>query len=147
MTGYITEEHAVRIFSDNERGMTLAETIVALAIFGIVAAILVTGLATSSKAVMVSQERVAADSLAKAEIEYIKSCSYSNAPWSYELPSNPPAWDPTRVIPDGYDGYDIASNGACLPGHDPDDGIQRISVTVNHNGDIVLTLVDYKVDR
>ena len=96
---------------------------------------------------MVSQERVAAESLAKSELEYVKSCDYQDATWSYDLPSSPPSWDTDHGLPAGYTGYSVDVQATCLTGHDPDDGIQQITVTVYRNADTAFTLVGYKVDR
>src|SRR4030042_1075052 len=92
---------------NGQRGLTLIEILVALGIIAAVAAVFLAGMATSSKAVMVSQERVSAESLSKSELEYVKSLAYLDAPWDYELPSDPPDWDLTRALPDGYAGYSI----------------------------------------
>ena len=131
---------------NSERGLTLIEILVALGILAAVSVIFLLGMTTSSKAIMISQESVAAESLTKSELEYAKSVTYLNAPWSYQLPSSPPAWDPTHSLPDGYDGYSIQVNASCLTGHNPDDGIQEITVTVTHDGETAFTLVGYKVD-
>jgi len=124
--------------------MTLVETLVALAIFGLVAGVFLGGLYVSSKSVMVSQERVAAESLAKSQMEYIKSQDYDDDA------HNPPQYDKLNDedIPDGYD---VVITAARLnpknDGTDNDDGLQSITITVTHNGDGVFTLVDYKVNR
>ena len=126
----------------DERGMTLIETLVAVAILGAVGVVFLSGLAASSKAVMVSQERVAAESLAKSQMEYVKSSTYDDV-------NNPPVYgvDPNLPIPDGYsisvsaERKDPAEDG---PG---DDGLQEITVTVDREGDTAFTLTAYKVDR
>lgn len=119
----------------NEKGVTLIETLVALAIFGLVGAAFLSGLAASAKAVMISQERVYAESLAKSQIESIKSENYT-------------ASDP-------YTKIEISSDLA-VQGYDIDwpptvtqlqAGLQKIIITVNRNGDAILTIEDYKVER
>lgn len=137
LTGY-------RCIKYSQRGMTLIEVLIALGILAAVAVIFLVGMSVSSKGVMVSQERVAVDSLAKSEIEYIKSVSYHDAPWQYQLPSSPPTWDPTHSLPSGYTGYSIQVNATSIPGLDIN--IQQITVTITHGGDIS-TLVSYKVNR
>ena len=133
-----------------ERGMTLIEVLVALGILAAVAVVFLVGMATSSKAVMVSQKSVASESLAKSEMEYVKSVTYLNASWNYDLPSNPPYWDPTHSLPSGYSGYTVQVNAAQMevnPANPAgeDDGIQKITVTVTYNGETAFTLVGYKV--
>jgi prepilin-type N-terminal cleavage/methylation domain-containing protein len=129
-----------------ERGMTLIEVLVALGILAAVAIVFLVGMATSSRAVIVSQESVASESLAKSEMEYVKSVTYLNATWNYDLPSNPPSWDPTHSLPSGYSGYTVQVDAVLVPGHTTDDGIQRITVTVTYNGEPAFTLVSYKVE-
>ena len=124
--------------------MTLVETLTALAILGIVAVVFLTGLSVSSSAVMVSQKRVAAESLAKSQSEYIKNSTYDDT-------NNPPVYtlDPNLTTPDGYSippptAERLDPDGDGLG---DDDGLQKITVTVNRNADLLLTLVDYKVNR
>lgn len=141
-----------RSLQNGEQGLTLVEVLVALGILAAVAVVFLLGMTTSSKAVMVSQERVAADSLAKSEMEYVKSAAYhsANVTWSYQLPSSPPSWDPTHSLPYGYGGYSIdvtAEYVVVVPGHTWDDGIQKITVTITRGGETVLTLEGYKVNR
>ena len=128
-----------------ERGMTLIEILVALGILAAVAVVFLVGMSVSSKAVMISQKSVAAESLAKSELEYVKSVTYLNATWNYELPSNPPSWAPTHSLPAGYSGYTVQVNAALV--HISDDGIQKITVIVTYNGEQppAFTLVGYKV--
>jgi len=135
---------------NGEGGLTLVEVLVALGILAAVAVVFLLGMTTSSRAVMVSQESVAAESLAKSEMEYVKSVTYLDAPWSYDIPSNPPSWDPSHSLPSGYDAYSIQVNAAQMevnPNNPAgeDDGLQKITVTVLRNGETVFTLVGYKV--
>jgi prepilin-type N-terminal cleavage/methylation domain-containing protein len=124
---------------NGERGLTLIETLVALAIVAAVAVVFLVGMATSSRAVMVSQERVAFDSLAKSQMEYIKSQAYDDN-------LNPPQYTKLTNIPAGYD---ITISAARLnPKGDDltnDDGLQEITVTVTRDDETVFTLVGYKV--
>jgi type II secretory pathway pseudopilin PulG len=123
--------------------MTLIETLVALGIIAAVAVVFLIGMTTSSKAVMVSQERVAVDSLAKSQMERIKS-------WQYDPDNNPPQYEdaklPDEDIPDGYDIVISTQRLELNPDNDPseDDNIQSITVTVTHD-EKVFTLVGYKV--
>ncbi|MBM3143278.1 MAG: type II secretion system protein [Chloroflexi bacterium] len=126
---------------NGERGLTLIEILVALGILAAVAVIFLIGMSTSSKAVMVSQESVTADSLAKSQMERIKS-------WAYDAGNNPPNYEAAKLT-DIPDGYDITISAARLDpkgdGTDNDDGLQEITVTVTHDGEPVFTLVGYKV--
>jgi len=114
--------------------MTLVETLVALAIFGLVAGVFLAGLSISSKSVMVSQERVAAESLAKSQMEYIKAQEYAESYLEITVPSD--------LVAQGY-AIDDPTVEDIHSGE-----LQKITVTVTRNGDTVFPpLVDYKVNR
>jgi len=123
-------------------GMTLIEILVALGILAAVAVVFLLGMTTSSKAVMVSQKAVAVDSLAKSQMENIKS-------WAYDDINDPPQYENAKLT-DIPDGYDITISAARLDpgddGFDDDDGLQEITVTVTHDGETAFELVGYKVD-
>ena len=125
----------------DERGMTLVEILTALGILAAAAITFLLGIATASKAVMVSQERVAVDSLAKSQLERIKS-------WEYDETTNPPDYDDSKLT-DIPDGYDINIAAARLDpkgdGTSNDDGIQQITITVTHDGETAFNLVGNKV--
>jgi len=137
---------------NGERGMTLIEVLVALGILAAVAVVFLLGMTTSSKAVMVSQKSVAVDSLAKSELEYVKSLDElpyappSEPLWWYQLPGNPPTWDLGRTLPDGYSGYSVEVSGHSLGGAYLPEEIQKITVTVTR-GEDTFTLEGYKVNR
>lgn len=122
-----------------QKGFSLIEVIIALGLLGIVGIAFLGALATSSSAIIVNDERATAESLARSEMEYVKSQPYSSAPWSYKLPlpgewpeeSLPDWWDPDNppTPPEGYENYTAAV--AAEPVHSgDDDGLQEITVTV-----------------
>lgn len=123
---------AVQIFDGNERGVTLAETLVALAIFGIAAVVFLSGLTISSKAVMVNQERVAAESLAKSQMEYVRAQDYAASYSEIAIPADLDA-----------QGYDVGIGVEDVHV----DELQKITVTIDRGGDILFTLVGYMVNR
>jgi len=132
-------------------------------LLGIVGVAFLGSLATASRAIFHADERATAESLARTEMEYVRSQEYSGAPWDYELPSGTslirfPAWwdeDNPHTLPDGYDGYTV--NVSTGPSHDTDgdgdideddidDGIQKITVVVKHleESEDIVTLVNYR---
>ena len=64
------------VFRGAERGVTLVETLVALALMGIIAAAFLGGLATVSKATFIVDEQAMAENLARSQMESVKSESY-----------------------------------------------------------------------
>jgi type II secretory pathway pseudopilin PulG len=127
--------------------MTLIEILVALGILAAVATTFLIGMATSSRAVMVSQESVAVDSLAKSQMESIKSQDYINVD---EYDPNDPnkRYSLITISPDLVaQGYAIAIStpqDVISPPVPGSENIQRITVTVTHD-EKVFTLVGYKV--
>jgi len=114
----------------NEKGASLIETVVALALLGIIAVAFLSGLATASKALFITDEQATAKNLAGSQMEIVKKQSYS---LSYT-----PA-----PIPSEYVGYSATIDTELLM----DGNMQKITVTIERNGKKVTTLEDYKVNR
>ena len=147
----------------NEKGMSLIEVIIAIALLGIIGLAFLGALSTASSAIFVTDERATAESLARTEMEYIKRqpyCEEDQIPWAYELPSGtspigqlPEAWpwDPTHTLPPGYDNYSLIAGAVSLDpdgdGTSDDDGLLLITITVSHLGDPIFTLEGYKTGR
>ena len=134
---------AFSLARNGERGFTLIEILVALGILAAVAIIFLASMTTSSRAVMISQERVAVDSLAKSQLERIKS-------WEYDETNNPPDYEDAKLT-DIPDRYDINIAAARLDpkgdGTGNDDGLQEITITVTHDGDTAFELIGYKMNQ
>ena len=119
-----------------EKGFAIIETLVALALLGIIAVALLSGVATASKASSIANERAIAESLVHSEAEYVKSCAYQDSASEYPV-------DPSLTVPDSWT---VPPPVVGLV-HATDDGIQEVTVTAEHNGEEVLSLKIYKVDR
>ena len=147
----------------SEKGIGLIEVLIALAILGLVAAAFLSGLATASKALIVADERTTAESLARSQMEYVKSQDYSNTnvDWDYTVTDSgrsfttqPPDWwvdaNPGNppLLASNYAGYSVEASA------DEDAAnvdIQKITVEVYYehddSSDPVIKLEGYKVDR
>ena len=125
------------IFSCRESGVTLLNTLLALAILGVIAVAFLNGLANASKAAFTADEQSTAESLAQSQMEWAKTVTYVYSATEYS-----PA-----PIPGGKDYINYSAIIAADPLHDPDDGIQKIIVTVKHSDKGVIKLEGYKVDR
>lgn len=112
-------------FWGKEKGVTILETAVALALLGMVSTAIFFGLATTSKAVFLANERTTALSLAQSQTEYVNTLDYS-----------PTGYAPGPIP---YENYDVAIYADA-----PYSGIQKITVTVSHHGTLVYTLESYK---
>lgn len=147
----------------NQKGQSLIEVLIALAILGIVAVSFLTALAMASTAVIVSDEQTTAESLARSELEYVRSQTFSANPWSYAVSttsystsSSYPSWwdsDNPHTIPPEYQGYSVVSSAEGYDANGDgayDTGIREITCRVYHAetpgpADPVLTTVTYKV--
>jgi prepilin-type N-terminal cleavage/methylation domain-containing protein len=139
-----------KTFQGQSRGFTLIEVLVALALFGIIAITFAGALFTASRSVITADVRTNAESVARTEMEYVKSQAYSDPPWVYAVTSSEstcgsssPDWcDTGHKLSAEYPGYTADVQAQVL-----DDDIQKITVTVSHEGREVITLEGYKVDR
>lgn len=116
----------------NERGFGLVETLAAVAILGVAVVALVLGLSTGSITVREGNQELVAQSLAQTQLEYVKDYPYDPAATTY----------PTVDTPEGYS---IGVEAGSIP--DADTDIQRITVTISRDGEAILTVKDYKVNR
>ena len=120
----------------SQKGIALIETLVALGIFGLVAVTSLSGMATITQGNVIASERATAESLVRSEIEYVKQCDYQYDASEYPI-------DSTLTIPQGWS----LAPPAVEPVHATDDGIQKITITAEHNGKSVLSIEIYKADR
>ena len=120
-----------------ELGITFLETVIALAILGAVSVSFLNGLTSASKAVFIVDKKTTAESIAQSQMEWVKNASYSYNATSYSA----------VPIPDGKDYLQYSSVVSAEPVHTPDDGIQKITVSIQRSGESVYFLQGYKVDR
>ena len=98
----------------SRKGMTGIEVIVALGLLGLTAVVFLGGLSTALKASYLADERSVAESLARSEMEYVKSQPYSTDPWSYTVTTSGssatagPSWfDPGHALSAECAGYSV----------------------------------------
>jgi type II secretory pathway pseudopilin PulG len=126
-------------------GIALIETLVAMGIISVVAVAYLMGMSATSKAIMISEERVTAENLAKSQIEYIRSQPYDDV-------NNPPLYSPEMMsIDDIQNGYDVdiqTERVNPLGGStDIDVGLQKLTVVIYHSGTEVFRLEGYRVNE
>ncbi len=136
----------------NETGLGLIETLVALAILGSIAVVFLSGLATTAKATLIVDKRATAESITRSQIEYVQGqdyIDYSTDPHDvYDEIAPPPGsgysidFAANPIIP--ATGLSYGQTGGIF---DQDQGIQKITVTVNRDDKSVLTIEGYKVRR
>jgi len=120
----------------SEKGFSLIEVIIAIALLGIIGVTFLSGLAVAFKSVIIMQERVTAESLAKSQLEYIKNQDYRDEHHQYQKIDIP-----SELADQGYDiewPFERETLG---------DGLQKITVVVSHRDKKILEVEGYKLDR
>jgi len=118
-------------------GFTLIEVLIALALVGIIAIAFLSALSTASIALITADERATAESLARSQMEYVKDNNKN--PYDF---TDPQSYEQDNVESTIHPGYFISVSAEPL--HSPDDGLQKITVTVSRDDKEVITLEDYK---
>ncbi len=133
MTGKVRRLLAqIKNRAQGQRGLGLVETLVAVAILGTSVVAFVVALSTGSIAIGLQDEEVVAQRLAQAQLEYTKSYAYNAGAGTY----------PAIIAPEDYT---VSVNVSSIP--NTDDDIQKITATVLRDGENVLIVEDYKVNR
>lgn len=125
----------------SQKGSSLIEVLIAIAVLSLIVVAFVAGIGTAYKTNAVGDEQTTAESLSRAQLEYIQSQPYSSS-LTYDYLS----------VPEDMTGYSYVTPmvNRLDPKHDGagnDDGVQQILVSVSHNGKTVFTLEDYKAKR
>ena len=156
---------------EREKGFSLLEVMIAIALMGIIAVAFLGTLATASKALFIADERATAESLVRSQMEYIRTQPYSSGQWSYQVtyssrtildlgaPSwwdehNPPLLSELSPAKD-YVGYSVEATAEFIdadrdgevevPGDD--ERLRKITVYIYHPEDEeepIITLESYK---
>ena len=113
-------------------GFILLETITATMLLSVVVLVFLSSLATASKSVSVMDTRIELTRLAQSQMEFILSEPYVAAPIAY----------PSIAVPSGYA---VSVETESVQG--ADGNIQRVIVSVYHNGEIRRTLQTFKFNQ
>jgi type II secretory pathway pseudopilin PulG len=119
----------------DERGLSLVEQLISLALLGILVVTLLYALSGATVAVGVVDEQVTALNLATSALESVRVMSYTTAM----------GYSPSLSVPPGYE-CSVASS-VFLSGSRVITGLQWITATVWHNGRVALQIADLKADR
>ena len=132
----------------SESGISFIEILVSLSIVAVITVAFINGMTGAFKGIEISQERVAAESLAKSQIEYIKVQDFVSVA-TYN-PSDPAK--SYALIDVSSDliaaGYTVAINPPQIVISGVEEGfeLQSISVVVKRNGESKLRMSFYRVD-
>jgi type II secretory pathway pseudopilin PulG len=115
-----------------EGGITLVESLVAIAILGGGVLTMILAMSGGALAVGENDREVTAQSLARTQLEYTKNYAYNPGATTY----------PTISAPAGYS---ISVGVTTVPNTNTD--IQKITANISLNGAVIMTVADYKVNR
>lgn len=118
-----------------QRGYTLVEVIVAVAIVGVIGVAFLSALTSGYLALVLADENTVAESLTRTEFERVRQMPYELTTDYERLEPAPPPGYQVQVYVDFYpDDAEV------------DSGIKVVMVEVFHQGESVLTTGSYKVD-
>ena len=133
---------------NNQKGFSLIETSIGLLIFGLIGIAILTSLAASARSNVINTHLTTAESLARAQMEYIQS-----QPYNYENngTSHPTAYA-LISLPVGYSFATSSANMATRINAignpvTTDAGLQQIIVSVNYDNKTIYTVTDYKANK
>jgi type II secretory pathway pseudopilin PulG len=148
-----------------EKGISLLETIVGLAIFGIVGVCFLSGLTNSFMSEKIHRQQATAQTIASSGIEYVKSQPFSDTPWSYMVSSSsrssdqsPSWWGETQppLLDGDYHNYMLTvsaqdfdkDNDGTIEVPGDDDGVRKVTASVyDYSGKMILSCEAYKAIR
>lgn len=153
------------VVDKEERGISLIEVVIGLAIIAIVGSAFLIGLATNFKGKMVQSRIAFGEVIASSQMEYVKEQTFSDNEWSYIISTSnrsstqqPSWWDINNppLINSNYTGYyavvtaeDFDSDGDNvleIPGDD--DSVRKITASVYDDvNNLVISLEGYKANR
>jgi prepilin-type N-terminal cleavage/methylation domain-containing protein len=124
------------MFLKGQKGFSLIEILVSMALLGLVGVAFLSALGTTSRTMITTDERETAKNFAEMQMEHIKSSSYDIL------------YEPVDLS-DIYPGYSVVTNenGMIQAQTIPDrtnGNIQKIELTVKHGNKTILTLDAYK---
>ena len=124
----------------DERGISLIETIIALAILGILVIAFLGGLSASLKAFFTADELETARNIAEKQMEYVIELDYATS--NQYTPADISTDYPNYTVSNPIIATDITPVGSNIH-------IQKIYISVYHDDkpEPVITLEDYKVER
>jgi type II secretory pathway pseudopilin PulG len=115
-----------------QQGMTMLEGLISIGILGAVVILMIFAMSGGALAVNENEEETAVQNLARNQMEYIKSLAYNSGASTYPAISTPPE-------------YSITVSVTSVP--DANNNIQKVTANFYRNGELLMTVSDYKGNR
>ncbi len=132
-----------KAFQGRSRGFTLVEVLIAIAILGIITVAFAAAMSTTTTTLIIGDERTTAESLARRQMEYVKSQGYQA-----ESALSQPIYQKIGGIPEGYSIWSVNRDGVLVqdivgipwdsekneprPYGSKDVGLQKIALVIKH---------------
>lgn len=116
----------------NEKGFMLIEVVVSVGLLSLLFTAVLCSVSTASMALSVAGEQTAARNLAESQLQTIRKQPYAVS------------YTPV-AIPAEYAGY--SATVEILPITSRDGNLQKIQVSVSHQGNEIIVLENYRVNR
>jgi prepilin-type N-terminal cleavage/methylation domain-containing protein len=133
----------------NQKGFSLIETLVGIALMGIIGLAILTALTMASRSNITNNNLTRAESLARTQVEYVQDQPYhaTNNGTIYPEPaytaiSLPPGY--SFAVPTNNLVTRVAANGNTVT---TDTGLQKITISIRYGGTTIYTVSDFKVNR
>lgn len=140
---FSSSDHLFQKIARNEKGATLVEELMTVAIIGFGIVILVAMITTGVVGVRQVDDKVVAESLARSQLEIIKDAAYEADPGTSPYPSVTPI---SGYLVSVSIEYWNAGSGSFTPTQ-RNDGLQKITVTVSTGGSDIIQTASFKVNR
>lgn len=116
----------------NEKGYMLVEVIMSIALMSLIGASVLSGLSTACRSLVAADEHTAARNLAESQLQDIRKQDFAATYTPIPVPSE-------------YAGFatSVATSGLTAR----DGNLQRITVSVSRDGNEVLVMEGYRVNR
>ncbi|MFC2010746.1 type II secretion system protein [Chloroflexota bacterium] len=130
-------------FDREQKGFTLLETLVSVAIFAAIGVVLMNGLFTGYRSLGTSEDSTFIESLAKSQVEYIKNQSYiSVANYAIDGPYDVIAI-PAELASKGFT-VEINTPETAQPAGESGFELQSITIEVKRHGNVKLVIIFYR---
>jgi len=142
-----------RTLQGSSPGVTLVEVLIAIALIGAILTAFLSTLSAATAALIINDQRATAESLARSQMEFVKSQGYNSSRTYLKIPNIPAGYEiwsinsinsTVRVV-NGGPNDDVLGVFWNSTGNRPalnDTGLQKIALLIRHQGKDIYTFVN-----